>query len=111
MSKDAATLGSEAPVWAGAEKSYDRKSRSGGDESREMKRGRNRYEEKYTFMSHATQLPYDMVLLLRAVRSKVDNITHLDLRGNRLNAAFGWKLIKAGVGSNVWTFDDVVMQR
>eukprot|EP00439_Symbiodinium_sp_Y106_P009970 s4495_g1.t1 len=25
----------------------------------------------------------------------VDNITHLDLRGNRLNAAFGWKLIKA----------------
>ena len=28
-------------------------------------------------------------------RSKVENITHLDLRGNRLNAAFGWKLIKA----------------
>ena len=27
--------------------------------------------------------------------AKVDNITHLDLRGNRLNAAFGWKLIKA----------------
>lgn len=25
----------------------------------------------------------------------VENITHLDLRGNRLNAAFGWKLIKA----------------
>lgn len=29
--------------------------------------------------------------------AKVDNITHLDLRGNRLNAAFGWKLIKAGM--------------
>jgi hypothetical protein len=36
--------------------------------------------------------------------SEVENITHLDLRGNRLNAAFGWKLIKASGGAVVaWT--------
>jgi len=35
------------------------------------------------------------VLFPDAMPSEVENITHLDLRGNRLNAAFGWKLIKA----------------
>lgn len=30
-----------------------------------------------------------------SLKDEVENITHLDLRGNRLNAAFGWKLIKA----------------